>query len=147
MFYARVRQGTLTMCTAGWWCTIPQTSKPFAQMRGQYHSACVNVSPWGHILPYREALYSVNFHTAIMSLIVPLNAHVQLNIVSFTKYLLHVSALTAPSSGKTRITSRNHLLIASLLQWLSNRAENVSNVGFFTKFLTIINKTGNVRTT
>ena len=80
-------------------------------------------------------MYSVNFHTAIMSLIVPLNAHVQLNIVSFTKYLLHVSALTAPFSGKTRITSRNHLLIVSLLQWLSNRAENVSNVGFLQNFL------------
>ena len=33
-----------------------------------------------YVFDYREAFYSVYFHTAIMSLIFQLNAHVQLNI-------------------------------------------------------------------
>jgi hypothetical protein len=46
-----------------------------------------------------------------MYLIYELSARAQLNIVLLIEYLLHVSALTAPFSGRTRITSQNHLLI------------------------------------
>ena len=49
----------------------------------------------------------------------------------FTKYLLHVSTLTAPSSGRTLITSQYHLLIVRWLKLLSFRAWNVSHVPFF----------------
>jgi hypothetical protein len=53
-------------------------------------------------MSYREALYSVHFHIAIISLIFQQNADVQLNMfVLLTKYLLHISAPTLPSSGRT----------------------------------------------
>jgi len=57
--------------------------------------------------------HSIHFHIAIISLIYQLNARAQLIIVLLTKYLLHVSGLAAPSSGRTLITSQNHLLIVS----------------------------------
>ena len=47
-----------------------------------------------------EAFYFVHFSIKIIFLISELNAHVQLNIL-FTKCMLHVSALTGPSSGRT----------------------------------------------
>jgi len=47
------------------------------------------------------------------------------------QYLLHISALTVPSSGRTLYHFSNHLLIVRLLQWLSYRAWDISYVGFF----------------
>ena len=43
----------------------------------------------------------------------------KLIFVLFAKYLPHVSALTAPSSGRIFITFQNHLLVVKLLHWLS----------------------------
>jgi len=59
-----------------------------------------------------------------MSLIFQLNAQMN-SCAFFIKYLLHVSALTTPST-RTLITSQNHLLIVRLLQWLSCRAWDIS---------------------
>jgi hypothetical protein len=58
--------------------------------------------------------------------------HVQNSIyVSFTKYLLHVSALTVQSSARILITSQNLLPILCWLQWLIYRIWNILYVGFF----------------
>ena len=59
--------------------------------------------------------------------------------VLFTKYLLHVSALTSPSSGTNLIISQNHLLIVRLLQWFELWTMEYNLRGFYTVFI-IINK-------
>jgi len=42
--------------------------------------------------------------------------------VSFTKYLLHVSAVTEPSSGRSLITFQNNLLIVGCdIVWVTER--------------------------
>jgi hypothetical protein len=65
----------------------------------------------------RKAVYSVHVYVAVISLNAEQNQHIHLNIL-FTKCVLHVSALIQRSSGRTVITSQNHLLTVGLLNWL-----------------------------
>jgi len=58
--------------------------------------------------------------------------------VSFTKYLLHVSTLAAPSSGRTLITSQNHRLIVILLQYSSHRTWRIIICWFFRNLFSFI---------
>lgn len=77
----------------------------------------------------------------------PTIAHVQLNNVSFTKCLLRVSALTAQSWGRTRITFQNNLQSAYCKLVTMVELQSISYIcGVFTKLFTITN-TGNVRIT
>ena len=55
---------------------------------------------------YREAFHSMHFHIVVVSLSFQLNALYSWIFVLFTKYPLHVSALTLSSSGRTLITSK-----------------------------------------
>jgi hypothetical protein len=57
-------------------------------------------------------------------------------LVLFTECLLHVSALTAPSSGRSLITSQNHLLIVCYNSWVAERG--ICHMWSFTQLFTII---------
>jgi carbamoylphosphate synthase small subunit len=56
-----------------------------------------------------------------------------LNIL-FTKCVLNVSALIEPSSGRTLITSQNHLFTVRSLNWLNYTSCNIAYV-FFPNYL------------
>jgi len=86
--------------------------------------------------------HGTNFTTlwciAIISLIFKLNAHTQLNVcVLFTKNFVHVSALTAPSSGRTLATSQNHMLIVMLLTMAELQSMKYIICAVFIKFAII----------
>jgi len=69
-----------------------------------------------------QLLQTVQIRTGYAQCILPDFTLYSWVYVLCTTYLLHVSALTEPSSGRTLITSKKPLLIVGLLQWLGYRA-------------------------
>ena len=87
-------------------------------------------SLWCDYTAWLLCLIRFRLYITLISLILQLNTHRKSNriYVLFDKYLQHFSAITAPSSGGTRITSQNHLLIVRSLQWLNCRAWIISYI-------------------
>jgi hypothetical protein len=61
---------------------------------------------------------------AILSLIFQPNPRVQLNICIVYQVCATCSGVHCPFSGRTLITSKNHLFIVRLLQWLSKQSHH-----------------------